>query len=88
MLTKCRARNNEEAIFRKAGDREIAFDAATFVETLGVDQMSNRHVNLIRADGVEEIQGARSTHFEFVERSFVEEASVFTGHQMFVTNST
>lgn len=67
MLAKGCACDNEEAVFRKAGNREVTFNAAAFVERLGVNDRADGLVNFIRADGVEEVQRAGTAHFKFVE---------------------
>ena len=85
MLTKCCACDNKEAFVSKPRDGEITFDAAAFVETLSVDQIPNRYINLISTNTVEELQCPRSAYFKFVEGGFVKETRIFTCHQMFVT---
>jgi hypothetical protein len=54
MLTKCGPSDNEEAVFGKAVDGEVTFDAAAFVEALGVNEIADGHINLVGADVVEE----------------------------------
>ena len=72
MLPKGCSGDDEEALFSQAGDCKIAFNPATLVQALGVDDRSHWLVNLVGTDVVQERQGAWPSHFKFIEGGFIE----------------
>jgi len=84
MLSERSSGNDKEALFVQTGDGEVALDPTALVEGLGVDDSPHRLVDVIRANVVQELQCAGAAHFEFVERCFVEQTSIFASLDMLV----
>ncbi len=76
MLSEGCTGNDKEALLGQAGDGEIALDPAALVQALGVDDCSDRLVDLVGAYIVQESQRARPAHLKFVERGLVEQTGV------------
>jgi len=83
---KAGTRDDEETLFTETRDREITFDAAALIQALSIDHRTDRLINVVGANIIEEFQRAGSTHFNFVEGGLIEQACILARHQMFVTD--
>ena len=72
MLPECRAGDDEETLFGQTCDGEIAFDPTALVQALCINDRTNRLVNIVGADIVQESQRARPAYFKFIERGLIE----------------
>src|SRR5688500_11819976 len=88
MLTKRRACDDKEAIVCEARDGEVTFDAAALVQALCINNRSNGLIDIVRANIVQEFQGAGSAHLQFIERCFVKETRVLASHKVFIPDGT
>ena len=88
MLSKGGTGDDKETVFCQAGDGEVALDSTALIQALGVDDRTHRLIDIIGADMVEESQRTWAAHLKLIEGSFVKQASVLAGHQMFITDGT
>ncbi len=79
VLPEGRAGDDKEALLGQAGDGEIALDPAALVQAFGIDDRSDRLVDVVGADIVQEGQRAGTAHFKFIERSFIEQTGIRAG---------
>ena len=54
-------------------DRDVGHDAAALVEELRVDRRADRPVDVVRADALEQREGARARDLDLAERAEVDD---------------
>lgn len=74
--------------FRKARYRDVSFDPSAFVQTLGVNKPAHGHIDIVRADPVEERARIPTLDVELDKTGLVEKRDVLGSVTALLTATT